>query len=159
MDDKSNPPVTAAPQDISLVRGGPFYRVQRVFGLIRPGQWNLGRRIAFFIAVGWLPLFVITAILNPGGLTSLIRDYRIHSRMLIAVPALLIAEFLMELRFGMVMRYLREAGLLDAPDLKIVDDTVATLVRIRDSYLPELTVVLILVLHTVMSYKGLVDAT
>jgi hypothetical protein len=163
MDDKTNPPVTspptAAPQDISFVRGGPFYRIQRAFGLIRPGQWNLGRRIAVFIAVGWLPLFVITAILNPRGLDSLIRDYRVHSRMLIAVPALLIAEYLMELRFSMVMRHIRDAGLLDGADLALVDVTIATLVRIRDSFLPELTVILILVLHTVISYKGLVDAT
>src|SRR5271163_4281387 len=144
MDDKTNPPVTAAPQDISFVRGGPFYRIQRAFGLIRPGQWNLGRRIAFFIAVGWLPLLVITAIWNLQGLDSLVRDYRVHSRMLIAVPALLIAEFLMELRFSMVMRYIREADLLDASDLALVDNAIATLVRIRDSFLPELTVILIL---------------
>jgi len=26
-DAKTDPPVTATPQDISLVRGGPFYRV------------------------------------------------------------------------------------------------------------------------------------
>jgi hypothetical protein len=159
MDDKTNPPGTDAPKDISLVRGGPFYRIQRAFGLIRPGQWNLGRRIALFLAVGWLPLFLITTILNPGGMDSLIRDYRVHSRMLIAVPALLIAESLMELRFSMVMRYIRQADLLDGPDLALVDDTIAALVRIRDSFLPELTVMLILVLHSVISYKGLVDAT
>jgi hypothetical protein len=78
--------------------------------------------------------------LEPRGLDSLIRDYCVHSRMLIAVPALLIAEFLMELRFSMVMRYLGESGLLDAADLALVDDTIATLVRIRHSFLPELTV-------------------
>jgi hypothetical protein len=85
MDAKTTSPLTTAPQDISLVRGGPFYRVQRAFGLIRPGQWNLGRRITLFVAIGWLPLLLITVLLNPGGLHSLIRDYRVHSRMLIAV--------------------------------------------------------------------------
>lgn len=159
MDDKTNPPITAAPQDISLVRGGPFYRVQRAFGLIRPGQWNLGRRITLFLAVGWLPLFLITATLNPGGLDSLIRDYRVHSRLLIAVPALLIAEYLMELRFSMTMRHIREAGLLDPSELTLVDNTIARLIRFRDSFLPELTVMLILVLHSAFSYKSLVDAT
>src|SRR5271169_2186589 len=107
MDDKTDPPVTAAPQDISLVRGGPFYRIQRAFGLIHPGQWNLGRRITLFLAVGWLPLFLITALLNPGGLHSLVTDYRLHSRLLIAVPALLIAELLMEARFSAVIRHIR----------------------------------------------------
>jgi hypothetical protein len=159
MDAKTNPLDTAAPRDISLVRGGPFYRVQRAFGLIRPDQWNLDRRITLFVAVGWLPLFLITVLLNPSGLHSLITDYRVHSRMLIAVPALLIAEYLMELRFSTVMRHTRDAGLLDTPELALVDDTIARLVRVRNSFLPELTVVLILVLHSVMSYKGLVDGT
>jgi hypothetical protein len=159
MDDKANPPVTAAPQDTSLVRGGPFYRIQRAFGLMRPGQWNLGRRIASLIAVGWLPLFLITAILNPGGLDSLIRDYRVHSRMLIAVPALLIAELLMEARFSAIMRHIRQAGLLDESDTKRVDSTIVSLIRVRDSLLPELMVILILILHSVTTYKGLVDAT
>jgi hypothetical protein len=159
MDAKTNPPFAAAPQDISLVRGGPFYRVQRAFGLIRPGQWNLGRRITLFVAVGWLPLLLITVVLNLGGLHSLIRDYRVHSRMLIAVPALLIGEFLMELRFSTVMRHIREAGLLDASDMARVDDTIATLIRVRDSFLPELTIILLLIVHSATSFRGLVDAT
>ena len=36
----------AAHTRLSLVRGGPFYRLLRAVGLIRPPQWNLGRRIA-----------------------------------------------------------------------------------------------------------------
>jgi hypothetical protein len=159
MDVKTNPPSTTPQQDISLVRGGPFYRVQRAFGLIRAGQWNLGRRIALFVAAGWLPLFLITVLLNPGGLDSLIRDYRVHSRMLIAVPALLIAELLMELRFSTVMGHMREAGLLDASDMARVDDTIAALIRVRNSFLPELTIILLLIVHTATSFKGLVDAT
>ena len=62
----------SAPAEISLVRGGPFYRDQQAIGLIRPNQWNLGRRVAALIAIGWLPLFLITALLNPGGMHSLI---------------------------------------------------------------------------------------
>ena len=41
--------------------GGPFYRIQRAVGLIRPDHWNIGRRVAVLIAVGWLPLFLTTA--------------------------------------------------------------------------------------------------
>jgi hypothetical protein len=46
---------SSAPGEVSLVRGGPFYRVQHALGLIRPNEWNLGRRITFLIAIGWLP--------------------------------------------------------------------------------------------------------
>jgi len=149
---------SSTPAEISLVRGGPFYRAQQAVGLIRPNQWNLGRRIALLIAVGWLPLFLITALFNFGGLDSLIREYRIHSRMLIAVPVLLVGELLMESRFRVIMGHIRQADLLDASDLVRIDDLIATLVRVRDSYLPEFAILLLLFAHTATSYRGLVDA-
>jgi hypothetical protein len=60
-----DPPFTAAPAEISLAREGPFYRAQQAVGLIRPNQWNLGRRIAVLTAIGWLPLFLITNTFEP----------------------------------------------------------------------------------------------
>src|SRR5277367_6033095 len=149
---------SSTPAEISLVRGGPFYRAQQAVGLIRPNQWNLGRRIALLIAVGWLPLFLITALFNFEGLDSLLREYRIHSRMLIAVPVLLVGELLMESRFRVIMGHIRQADLLDASDLVRIDDLIATLVRVRDSYFPEFAILLLLFAHTATSYRGLVDA-
>ena len=148
---------SSAPAEISLVRGGLFYRAQHAVGLIRHNKWDLGRRISFLIVVGWLPLFVLTALFNRNGLVSLIRDYRIHSRLLVAVPVLLVGELLMESRFRAVIGHLREAGLLDALELVRVDEVIATLIRARDSFLPELAIVLLLIVHTATSYKGLVD--
>lgn len=51
MDAATELPLTPTSAEVSLVRGGPFYRAQRAVGLIRPNQWNLGRRIAFLIAL------------------------------------------------------------------------------------------------------------
>src|SRR5277367_5386762 len=149
---------SSTPAEVSLVRGGPFYRAQQAVGLLRPDQWNLDRRIAVVIAVGWLPVFLITALFNFEGLDSLIREYRLHSRMLIAVPVLLVGELLMESRFRAIMGHIRQAGLLDASDLVHIDDLIATLVRVRDSYLPEFAILLLLIVHTATSYRGLVDA-
>src|SRR5271170_4085411 len=159
MDANADSAATTATAEVSLVRGGPFFRVQQALRLIRPEQWNLGRRVGLLLAVGWLPLFVITALLNPYGLLSLIREYRLHARMLLAVPALLVGEVLMELRFRAVMTHIREAGLLDAAGLAHIDEVIAKLIRIRDSILPEMFIVILLVGHTVTSYRGLVDAT
>jgi len=159
MDAKADSADRNATAEVSLVRGGPFFRVQQALGLIRLKRWNLGRRVGLLLAVGWLPLFVITALLNPYGLLSLIREYRLHARMLLAVPALLVGEVLMELRFRAVMTHIREAGLLDAAGLAHIDEVIAKLIRIRDSILPEMFIVILLVGHTVTSYRGLVDAT
>ena len=147
------------PVDFSFVRGGPFYRVQRALGLIGSEHWNVGRRIVFLIALGWLPLLLITALWNPRGLPSFITEYRIHSRMLLAVPALLLGEMYMESRFRAVLAHLRQSGLLEPPDLAYMDEVIAKLVRARGAFLPELVVVGILVVHTITSYKLLLDAT
>src|SRR5260370_36626060 len=101
----------AAPE-ISFVRGGPFYRAQQALGLIHPNKWNLGRRIAVVIVITWLPVLVLTALLNLQGLNSLLRDYRVHARLLIAAPALLFGELLMEAPFRAVMTHIRHAHLL-----------------------------------------------
>jgi hypothetical protein len=155
----TDPPPKPASAEISLVRGGLFYRAQHAVGLIRPDEWNLGRRITFLIVIGWLPPFVLTALLNRDGLVSLIRDYRIHSRLLVAVPVLLVGELLMDSRFRAVIGHLRQAGLLDALELGHVDDVIATMIRARDSLLPEFVILLLLIVHTATSYKGLVDTT
>ena len=150
---------SSSPAEASLVRGGPFYRAQHAVGLIRHNKWDLGRRISFLIVVGWLPLFLITALLNRDGLVSLIRDYRVHARMLVAVPVLLVGELLMESRFRAVIGHLRQAELLDALELGHVDRVIATLIRARDSLVPEFVILLLLIVHTATSYKGLVDTT
>jgi len=136
---------SSAPAEISLVRGGPFYRAQHAVGLIRPNEWDLARRITFLIAVGWLPLFVITALSNRVGLVSLTRDYRIHSRLLVPVPVLLVGELLMESRFRAVIGHLRQAGILDASKLARVDGVIAQIIRARDFVLPEFVILLLLV--------------
>lgn len=159
MDDKPNHPFIPASEEVSLIRGGPFYRAQQAVRLIRPNQWNLGRRITFLLAIGWLPVPLLTLLLNPAGMVSLLRDFRLHSRMLIGVPVLLIGELMMESRFRMTFAHIRHAGLLDATDLKHMDDVIATMVRARDSFLPELAILVLMIVHSVTAFKGLVDVT
>ena len=102
---------------------------------------------------------ILTAVLNPEGLQSLIRDYRVHARLLIAVPALIVGETFMESRFRLVMQHIRQGGILESIDLTYMDRVIANLIRARDAFLPELVVFVLLVIHTATSYRGLVDAT
>ncbi len=159
MDTKINSLLDAATAEFSLVRGGPFFRAQQALGLIGANQWNFTGRILISIAITWLPLVILTAVLNQEGLPSLIRDYRVHARLLIAVPALIVGETFMESRFRLVMQHIRQAGILDTPDLAYMDRVIVNLIRARDAFLPELVVFVLLVIHTATSYRGLVDAT
>ena len=159
MDVSTGTPAAGAPAEVSIIRGGPFYRVQHAIGLIREDRWNLGRRITFLVAITWLPLLIITLLTDFKDLHSFLTDYRVHGRLLIAVPALLFGEIYMESRLRGVLIHIRKSGLLDAPDMAHMEGVVADVVRARDAWLPELAVLVLLIVHTIASWKGLVDAT
>ncbi len=151
----------AAHTRLSLVRGGPFYRLLRAVGLIRPPQWNLGRRIAALLAIAWLPMVIITAISNRAGLHSLLFDPRVYARLFVAIPALIVGEVMMDGYFGAMLRHIHEANLLDAADETRMDHVLAQLKRLRDAYWPELLILLLAVVSIVnnMSNHGVLDTT
>jgi hypothetical protein len=151
-DTKTDLPVVAAPADISLVRGGPFYRAQVALKLVDPETWNVGRRILFAICITWLPLVLIRLAHNPRGIMQMLLDYRIDARLLIAGPALFLAEPIMESRFRMLIDHIRESHLLMGADLAKMYAILAGLRRYRDSILPELVILLIVVGRAVSSY-------
>ena len=159
METKTDSQSVAAEFELSLIRGGPFYRAQQATRLIRPDEWNHSRRLTLAIAVGWLPLILITALFNPGALVSLLNDYRVYSRILIAVPVLLIGQLLMESRFRLVVRHLAETDLLGTSDWTRMENVIRILKRLRDSPFPEATILVLLIVHTLTSFRGLVDAT
>jgi len=117
MNDKIEPNADRSASDDSLIRGGPFYQLQRVTRLIRPGRWDFQRRITFAIAVGWVPLLLITMLFKHDALMSFFSDYRIHSRMLIAIPVLILGQGVVESRFISVVKQIRDAHLLADADL------------------------------------------
>jgi len=159
MDNKTDDAqLDAAARDLSLIRGGPFYRIQQSARLIRPDKWNHVRRATLAIAIGWLPLILITALLNPGSLVSLLKDYRVYSRLVIAIPVLLVGQLWVESRFRMVVDHITKASLLEGPDRVRMDDLIKMLLRLRDSAIPELAILVLLLVHDVR-YKSLIDAT
>jgi hypothetical protein len=143
--------------DVSLIRGGPFYRLQQWSRLMGANDWNVGRRITFAIAVGWVPLVLMKLLFNRSGLLVLLKDYRITSRMLIAVPVLLLAQPIMESSFRKIVRHIYDAGLLKSPELAQIDDIIAKVIQLRDSVVPELVIVLLIVIHTALSFKSVLS--
>jgi hypothetical protein len=129
--------------EVSLVRGGPFYRAQELARLVNPNRWNLSRRVVFAIAIGWVPLVLITLLLNPRALFGLLTDYTVNARMLFGVPVLLAGQPVMETTFRAIVRAVRDAGLLTPSDTDRLDQTLARLIRLRDSAIPELIFVVV----------------
>jgi hypothetical protein len=65
------------------------------------------------------------------------------------VPALLVGQVVMDSRFKMIVSQVRK-GLLRSSDNARMDSTLATLVRWRDSFLPELVILALVAVHTAM---------
>jgi hypothetical protein len=134
MDVSAQLPLNEAAAEVSLVRGGPFYRVQQALRLMLPNQWNPARRIAILIAAATVRHH---RCFERDGTISLLKDYRVYSRFFRAIPALLIGEVLMETRFRAVMAHIRQASLLTVADMAYMDRVIGGIVRLRDSLLPE----------------------
>ncbi|MGB8478488.1 MAG: hypothetical protein WCE63_06560 [Acidobacteriaceae bacterium] len=147
--------------EFSLVRGGPFYRLEQAVGLIRPKQWNLGRRITTLLVIAWVPLIVITAVSNPSGMHSLLFDARVYARLFIAIPALIVGGVVIDGYFGAVLAHIRQANLLDPANEGQMDRVLEQLKRLRDALLPELIILLLMALDIRfnMSNHGVLDTT
>ncbi len=140
--------------DLSLIRGGLFYRVQRAARLMEEERWHFGRRVILAVAITWLPLLLMTWLFNPQGFSTLLRDYRVYARLLIAIPVLLIGQVLMETRFRMIVSHVLEAGLLDEDGLRQLSHVIAELRRLRDSIVPELIVIVLAYVHTAVIWHS-----
>jgi hypothetical protein len=133
----------AGRDEVSLVRGGPFYRAQEALRLVHPDHWHLGRRVIFAIAIGWFPLVLITLLFNPRAVFGLLTDYTVNARMLFGVPVLLAGQPVMETAFRAIVRHIRDAALLTPTDTDRLDQTLVRLIRLRDSIIPELMFVVV----------------
>jgi len=72
----------------------------------------------------------------------------VYSRLVIAGPVLLGGQWLTESRFRMILRHIDEAGLLGTEDRNRMDGMTSLVKRLRDSILPEVAILVLLLVHT-----------
>lgn len=154
---RTDSPGTTA-RDISLVRGGLLYRFFLFIRVMDDSHWNIGRRVAFVLAILWVPLVAIRLIHDPGRLMQLILDYRLEARAIAAI-LLILAEPVMDSRFGMLIEHVHETHLLVGPDLEKMNHLLARLQRLRDSYLPEILFLVAVAVRGATSYRFIAEQT
>jgi hypothetical protein len=143
-----------SPPDTSLMRGGPFYRFQQSARLVTTDEWNVGRLITFAICVGWVPLVVMKLLADRENLLPLLKDYDINVRALIVVPVLLLGQLLMETSFRRLVTHIYRAHLLDSKGLAKMGAMIETLVRLRDSVVPEIVILLLVAARLLTADKS-----
>ncbi len=83
-------------KDTEIFDGGPPLRLEKSLGLIKPDQRRSLQRAILAALIVWAPLPVLAALqglaLGENKLESLMADFAVHARYLIATPLLIIAE-------------------------------------------------------------------
>lgn len=102
--------------DAELFHRGPPLRLQTWLGLVKAGQPRIGRRALLVIAIGWIPLALLSAVagnfLSDRGGGGFLLDIGAHARFLVAAPLLILAESLCAARLGIIARQFSDAGLI-----------------------------------------------
>ncbi len=148
----------STPGDISLVRGGLLYSFLKLIRVDDDKSWNVGRRGLFVFVFVWLPVFAIQLVAAPSRVLQSLLDYRLEARALAAV-ILIVALPIMDSRFRLLIEHIRESKLLIGPDLEEMYHVLARLRRLRDSFLPEMLIIVGVAVRAATSYSFMVEQT
>ncbi|MGA6826410.1 hypothetical protein ACO9S2_02230 [Nitrospira sp. NS4] len=123
---------------LSLVRGDPWFRLQRAIGLVPPTGLGIIRRCLVFALVTWLPLAIWALLWQrafPGEVEEpLLRHFGVHVRCLIAIPLFIIAELVGDLIPQRVIAYFVSSGLVTDETRPRFVQIVRAAERLRDAW-------------------------
>jgi hypothetical protein len=144
-------------EEFSLVLGGPLYQLLLRSKLIRPPFGNLGWRIGVITALAWLPLVPLTIINGrfvAGVRVPFLYDYEVHARLLLSVPLLVLAEWVVYTRMRAIAAQFVER-LIVTPKIRPAFDVVlSSAMRLRNSVAAEIVMVLFVFLAGPFIWKG-----
>jgi len=138
-------PISSSLDDFSLTKGGPFFNLMVLSGLIKPEFARPARRATFLALFTWLPMLILSllqgwAFAGPAELPFL-WDFTVHVRFLVCVPLLIIAEPALEGRTRGVLKHFVGSGLIQEKDYPAFQSVAGRALRLRDAPLAEAIIV------------------
>ena len=131
-------------ESFSLTQGGPFYRIQLLFGHAQQERARILRRALLAIVVAWLPLLVLSIIQGTAYGRQLqipfLRDFAVNVRFLVALPILILAESHIDHEWRVLVLHFLESGLVKEPELSSFEAVIRKVTRLRDSVVPEVLI-------------------
>ena len=107
------------PYDFSVVLGGPLYQIVRRAHLAGVALELLRRRIVVISLFAWLPLLILSALSGRAWgdavTVPFLLDIEVHTRFLLTLPLLIVAELVVHQRMRPVVRQFLERDLISRP--------------------------------------------
>jgi hypothetical protein len=138
---------SAVAERFSLVRGGPFYRIQQRLGATREERVQVAHRALMAVAYTWLPLLILSAAqgLAFGNQVRIpfLRDFAVNIRLLIALPLLVLSEVGIDRRLRTTVNHFLSSGLVTEAALPSFEAVLERILRLRDRWFPEIVMLVI----------------
>src|SRR5689334_21419617 len=95
-------PLDADPHHFSIILGGPLFQLLRRAHMTGAALEMLRRRIVVISLFAWLPLLLLSLLggefLRGRASVPLLLDLQVHARFLVAMPLLILAEYVVHAR-------------------------------------------------------------
>ena len=134
-------------RDFSLVQGGPLFQLFVRSHLATDALGWLKRRILFMVLLTWLPLLMLSLVYGQalGGAVrvSFLYDLEMHVRFLVALPLLLVTEWVVHSRLRPVVLQFIDRGIITPENRAGFDACIQSALRLRNSLLIEISLVVL----------------
>src|SRR5215510_2234845 len=144
----------------SLVRGDPWFRLQRAIGLIPANRLGVLRRCLSFALLTWLPIALWAFYWKrafPGEIAEpLLQHFGVHVRCLLAIPLLVIAEIAGDMVPRHFVPYFVKSGLIQDDMKPQFIHILRSAERLRDRWYAWVSMLVIMLLIVVIGDKDAV---
>ena len=163
-DPAASNPLEPAPEDFSIILGGPLYQLLRRAHLSDDALSLVHRRILAGILITWAPLLVLSIIEGRAwwgdATVPFLLNWEVQARFLIAMPLLIVAELVVHLRMRRLLAHFFDRKLIAAADRPRFAAAVQSALRFRNSLAAELGLIaLIYIVGAAMREYLAVDAS
>ncbi len=135
------------PPEFSLVLGGPLYQLLRRAHLSDDALMLVRQRIIVFALLAWLPLLLLSTleghVLGGDAGVPFLLDVEVHTRFLVALPLLIVAELVVHQRMRPLLQQFLERNLIPGNAMVRFEAAVTSAFRLRNSVLAEVLLILI----------------
>lgn len=146
--------------ELLLTEGGPLYRIQKRLKLLSEREPRLWKVACLSILITWVPLFLLSAAQGTAFRTATVavpflHDFATYTRFLVGVPILILAESILGPRLSDAAGFFVTSGLVLEKDYPRFDAAVERGLRLRDSVIAELVLVVCAYTFTLIGHKQL----